>query len=175
MVLVRLPELAVLLSFLLRHLQLVHIHQILIAYDFFLDYRRPISLLLPLLLFLFSAPLHLNRKQLARRPRRIIPPPLSPLLARANDIPLQRRGAAVKDKDGFDAVEEELADSAEESYHMAVPQGVSLFVSDGFEELVDPDGGVDGQSLAVQRLEFRRARAWLHDGPETGDTHGGLQ
>lgn len=87
---------------------------------------------------------------------------------------LSAGGAAVKDKDGFDAVEEELADSAEESYDVAIPQGVSLFVSDGFEELVDPDGGVDGQALAVQCFEFGRACAWLDDGPEAGDTHGGL-
>jgi hypothetical protein len=37
--------------------------------------------------------------------------------------------------------------------------------------LVDPDGGIHGQTLAIERFELRRAGAWLDDGPEAGDTH----
>ena len=58
---------------------------------------------------------------------------------------------------------------------MAVAQGVALLVADCLEKLVNPDGGIDGEALAVERRQVCRARAGLHDGPEALNTHGGLQ
>lgn len=54
---------------------------------------------------------------------------------------------------------------------MAVAEGVAFFVSYRFQELVDPDRGVHGESLFVQRFELDGTRAGLHDSPEAGDAH----
>jgi hypothetical protein len=37
--------------------------------------------------------------------------------------------------------------------------------------LVDPDGGIDGESFLVQGLDFDRSGAGLDDGPQASDTH----
>jgi hypothetical protein len=55
---------------------------------------------------------------------------------------------------------------------MAVPQSIAFLVAHGFEKLVDPDGGIDGETLLVQRLDLDRPRAGLQDSPEASDTHG---
>ena len=54
---------------------------------------------------------------------------------------------------------------------MGVAQRVSFFVSDRFEELVDPDRGVDSKSLTIEGLEFGRACGGCYNGPKAGDTH----
>lgn len=86
---------------------------------------------------------------------------------------LESRSAAVEDEHRFDAVPEQFAYSTEEADDMTVTEGVAFFVAHGFEELVDPDGGVDGQAFAVERGEVGWPGAGLEDGPETVDTHGG--
>jgi hypothetical protein len=87
------------------------------------------------------------------------------LLARANDIALQRWRTAIKDEDRLDAEVQELANAAEETDDVTVAQSIALFVAYGFQELVDPDGGVYGESLTIERFELRWASAWLDDGP----------
>ena len=54
---------------------------------------------------------------------------------------------------------------------MRVAEGVSFFVAHGFEELVDPDGGVDCEALFVQGFDLDGAGAGVDDVPEAGDTH----
>lgn len=54
---------------------------------------------------------------------------------------------------------------------MAVAQTVAFFVAHGFEELVDPDGGVDGEAFAVEGGEVGWAGAGAGDGPEALDAH----
>lgn len=54
---------------------------------------------------------------------------------------------------------------------MTVAQGVALLVAYGLQKLVYPDGGVDGEALAVQRGEIGGARTGLEDLPEAVDTH----
>lgn len=56
---------------------------------------------------------------------------------------------------------------------MGVTKGIAFFVADGFEELVDPDGGVDGEAFAVEGGEVGWAGTGLEDGPEAIHTHGG--
>ena len=55
---------------------------------------------------------------------------------------------------------------------MAALQRVAFLVAHRLEELVDPDGGVHGQALAVQGVDLDGAGAWVQNGPEAGDTHG---
>lgn len=86
---------------------------------------------------------------------------------------LEGRGAAVEDKHRLDAVPEQFTYSTEETDDVRVAEGVAFFVANGFEELVDPDGGVDGQAFAVERREVGWAGAGLEDGPEAVHTHGG--
>lgn len=54
---------------------------------------------------------------------------------------------------------------------MTVAQGVALFITHGFEELVDPDGGVDGETLPVESGEVGRACGGGEYLPEALDTH----
>jgi hypothetical protein len=89
-------------------------------------------------------------------------------------LSLQRWCAAIEDEDGLDADKEQLAYSAKETDNMAVSQRISFFVAHGFKELVDPDGGIDGESLLVQRFDLDWPRARLQNGPEASDTHGAL-
>jgi hypothetical protein len=93
--------------------------------------------------------LHLNRQEFACGPCGILSPTLSPRFAVADSLSLERRSAAIEYEDGLDAEEEELAYTAEEANNMTVPQGIALFITDSFEELVDPDGCVDGEALLV--------------------------
>lgn len=86
--------------------------------------------------------------------------------------PFQGRRATIEHKDGQDAEPEQLADAAEEPYDVGVAQGVTFLVADCFEELVDPDGSVDGETLAIESCEVGWTGAGLDDRPETVDTHG---
>jgi hypothetical protein len=79
--------------------------------------------------------------------------------------------AAVEDKDGLDAIPKELANAAEEANNMAVAQSIALLVANGLEELVDPDGSINGETLVVEGGEVRGTSAGLHDGPEALNTH----
>lgn len=54
---------------------------------------------------------------------------------------------------------------------MGVAQSVSLFVADGFEELVYPDGSIYRKAFAVKGRERRWASARVEDRPEAMDTH----
>lgn len=54
---------------------------------------------------------------------------------------------------------------------MAVTEGIALFVAHGFEELVNPNGSINGQALAVQGGEVGGPRAGLDDLPEALNTH----
>ena len=56
---------------------------------------------------------------------------------------------------------------------MAVAQGVAFFVAHSFEELVDPDGGVDGETFLCEGWERCGPSSRRDHGPETSDTHGG--
>ena len=56
---------------------------------------------------------------------------------------------------------------------MTVPQGISLFISHGFEELVNPYRSIDSKALTVEGGKRGRAGGRRDDGPEACDTHGG--
>jgi hypothetical protein len=84
---------------------------------------------------------------------------------------LERWCTTVKHEDGLDAEPEELADAAEETDDVRVAQRIPLLVANGFQELVYPDGRINGQALAIERGEIGWACAWLDDGPEAVDTH----
>lgn len=58
---------------------------------------------------------------------------------------------------------------------MAVAQSISFFVAHGLEELVDPDGGIDGEAFLSEGREGRWAGGGRDHSPEAGDTHGGGQ
>lgn len=68
-------------------------------------------------------------------------------------------------------MEQELADAAEEADDVGIVEGVALSVAHGFEELVDPDGGVDGETFSGEGLETDGAVGGLEDLPEAVDTH----
>jgi hypothetical protein len=127
---------------------------------------------LPLLLLFLGSPLHLYRKKLSSCSDSIFSPALAARLAVADGLSLERRRATIEHKDGLDADEEELADSAKEAHNVAVAQGIALFITHSFKELVNPDGGIDSEALLVQRFDLDGTRAWLQDGPEASDTHG---
>lgn len=86
---------------------------------------------------------------------------------------LEGGSTAIEDEHRLDAVPEKFAYSTEETDDVGVAKSVAFFVADGFEELVDPDGGVDGQALAVEGGQVGWAGARLEDGPEAVHTHGG--
>ncbi len=54
---------------------------------------------------------------------------------------------------------------------MRVAEGVSLFVTYCFEELVDPDGGIDGKTGFIEGFELGGTGAGREDGPKTCNTH----
>ena len=54
---------------------------------------------------------------------------------------------------------------------MGVAQGVPFLVAHGFEELVDPYWGSDGETFTVEGREGGWSSAWLENGPEAVDTH----
>ena len=54
---------------------------------------------------------------------------------------------------------------------MRVAERVAFFVAHGFEELVDPDGGVDSEALAVECRERGGTRRGREDGPEACYSH----
>lgn len=54
---------------------------------------------------------------------------------------------------------------------MAVAEGIALFVAHSFEELVNPNGSINGEALAVKGGEISRARTRLDDLPEALNTH----
>ncbi|KAK3336130.1 hypothetical protein B0T19DRAFT_408595 [Cercophora scortea] len=118
-------------------------------------------------------PLHLHGKQLPGCARGILATTLASAATALESSSLQGRGAAIENEDGPDAKPQQLAYATEEADNVTVAQGVALLVANRFEKLVDPDGSVDSEALAVEGREIGRARTWLHDGPETIDTHDG--
>lgn len=70
-------------------------------------------------------------------------------------------------------MEEELADAAKEADDVAVAEGMAFLVANSFQELVDPDRSVDGETLPREGFELDGACAGLDDGPEARDAHGG--
>ena len=54
---------------------------------------------------------------------------------------------------------------------MRIAECIAFLVADRFEELVDPDGGIDRETFAVECGERSRSGAGLEDGPEAVDTH----
>jgi hypothetical protein len=163
---------------LLRRLQkLFRIHQV-IGYLFFLLLLLLLSWMLrsffTLPIFFLGSPLHLYRQQLPSCPDRIFSSALAARLAVADRLSLQRRCATIKDEDGLNANEEELAYSAKETDDMTVTQRISFFIAHCFKELVDPDRGIDSEPLLVQGFDLDGPRAGLQNSPEASDTHGAL-
>lgn len=72
-------------------------------------------------------------------------------------------------------MEEEFADTAEEANDVGTAESVAFLVADGFEELIDPDGGVNSEALSSECFEFDRACTGLDNGPEACDTHCGVE
>ena len=54
---------------------------------------------------------------------------------------------------------------------MAASQRIAFLVAHRFQKLVDPDGCVDGEAFAIQRLDLDGAGAGVQNRPEAGDTH----
>lgn len=54
---------------------------------------------------------------------------------------------------------------------MGIAQGVAFLVAHGFEELIDPNGGVDGEAFLREGRERRWACRRGDDCPEACDTH----
>ena len=54
---------------------------------------------------------------------------------------------------------------------MAVVEGVAFLVADSFEELVDPDRGVDGETFVGEGIELDGAGTGRENGPEALNTH----
>lgn len=54
---------------------------------------------------------------------------------------------------------------------MAVTERIAFFVTNGFEELVNPDAGVYRESFAIEGLDFNWTRTRLEDLPKTRNTH----
>jgi hypothetical protein len=57
---------------------------------------------------------------------------------------------------------------------MTVAQGIPFLIADRFQELVDPDTGVDGEAFLVEGFDLDGSCARLDDGPEAGHTHAGV-
>jgi hypothetical protein len=54
---------------------------------------------------------------------------------------------------------------------MGIAQSVALFIPNCFQELVDPNRGIDGETFAIQGSKVCRPRAGLNDSPEAVHTH----
>lgn len=65
----------------------------------------------------------------------------------------QSRSAAIEDEHWLDAVEEQLADSPEETHHMSVDQSSPLLVAHSSLKLIDPYTGVNGHGLPFHGLQ----------------------
>jgi hypothetical protein len=117
--------------------------------------------------------LHLDSQKLTSCPHGIVPSSFSPTLPVQDGLALEGGGTAVKYENRVDAEPEKFANAAEEADDVGVSQGVAFLVSDGLEELVDPDGGIYGKPLAIECCEVGRPRAGLHDLPESVYTHDG--
>lgn len=115
--------------------------------------------------------LHLDGQQLAGGSHGIIATTFSSSLAVRDGLALQGRGASVEDEYWADAEPKQLAYATEEADNVGIAEGVAFLVSYGFQELVDPDRGIDGETFAVQGSKVGRSRAWLNDGPEAIHTH----
>ncbi len=179
MVGILLVEAAVPLAVLLRHAELVGIDDLVHGGQLFLLLfgllGGSLGTPLTLLVLLLGHALHLHGEQLPGGARGILAAALASPASGLEGGALQGGSAAIKDEDGLHAMPQQLADAAEEADDVAVAQGVALLVTDGFEELVNPDGGVDSEALSVEGGEVRGAGAGLRDGPESLDTHGGLR
>jgi hypothetical protein len=125
-------------------------------------------------LFLFRNALHLHGEQLAGRSHSIFATAFSSSLSLLDRLALENGGAAIKDKDRLDAEPEELAYTTKETDYMRVAQSVSFPVAHSFEELVNPDGRINGETLAIESREVRGPSAWLDNGPEAVNTHDGM-
>ena len=74
---------------------------------------------------------------------------------------LERGRAAVKDEDGLDTKEEELADAAEEAEQVRVAEEVALAVAHRLQELVQPNA-------RVYEKRAHRVRAGRGQAPRKG-------
>jgi hypothetical protein len=86
-------------------------------------------------------------------------------------LSLESGRTAIEDEDGLDTEVEQFAYPPEEAYDVGVTQRIAFFVADGFEELVDPDGGVDGEAFTIESWKRCWACGGCEDGPETGNSH----
>ena len=115
--------------------------------------------------------MHLKGKQLASGTGGIFSSSFSSLFASVDGGALEGRGTSIEYEDWLDTEVEELADAAEEANDVTVPEGVAVLVTNGLQELVDPDGGIDGEALFVQRFYLDRSSTRLNEGPQAGDTN----
>jgi len=65
---------------------------------------------------------------------------------------------SIEHENGFDAVEQQLCNAAQEAKDVSVYETASFFVAHGGLELVDPDAGVD-----CHYFSFDRFQAWLQE------------
>jgi hypothetical protein len=113
----------------------------------------------------------LYREELSCGFHSIFPVAFSSLLSAGNRLPFHDWSATIKYKYGFDTEIKQLAYPTKEAHDMRVPERIALFVSYRFQELVNPNRRVDGESPFIECFKFDRASAGLHDRPEAGDTH----
>ena len=73
--------------------------------------------------------------------------------ATGNCLLLERRRSAIKDQDGVDVQEQELAQPAEEAKDRRVLHHVAGLVPHSLDELDEPDGRIDRELLPGELLE----------------------
>lgn len=73
-------------------------------------------------------------------------------------LPLHDWRPAVKHKHGTNAIVEQLEDAPQEAKYVSVVQCSAFLVAHGHAKVVEPDARVDGQSLALQRLDSAQQR-----------------
>ena len=70
-------------------------------------------------------------------------------------------------------VEHELADAVVEAEEVRVGEAGALLVSEAPDSLVEPDGDVDGEDAAGERLHGHGAAHWVQQRPQPQHSHGG--
>jgi len=176
MVRVLFEELPRLLSLLPRHADFINVDDVVrIGYLLLrllsFSLNAPVRIAFPSLLFLFCDALHLYSQQLPGSANCILSAAFAALLTTLDRLALEGRSATIEYEDGLDAKPKELADATKEADDVRVPQRIALLVTNRLEKLVYPDGGIDSEALSVEGCEVRRARARLHNCPETVHTH----
>jgi hypothetical protein len=125
-------------------------------------------------LILFRNALHLYGQQLTSRSNSIFATALASALSVLNSLSLENRRTTIENEDRLDTEPEKFTNATEETNDMRIAQGVSFLVTHGFEKLVDPDRGIDGEALTIESRKVRRPGAWLDDRPKTVHTHSRL-